>query len=137
MAQGGKSTTNHPGRSRASDRTDDRPKAKPVPATRAATATTPLQTKQALRERIEKLERSNVNLRIKNRATAEALRVSAERLDAFEQELETLRAKASPTAARGSAPRRRAERPAPVGHDHRDPGPPARRKSGTSPTNGR
>lgn len=59
---------------------------RPRPAARPA-----LQTKQELRERIEKLERSNANLRIKNRAATEASRLLAERLDALEEELETLR----------------------------------------------
>lgn len=63
-----------------------------------AAASTPVQNKQELRQRIDKLERANVNLRIKNREATETARAQADRIDVLEEEIERLRAAAKPAA---------------------------------------
>ena len=58
------------------------------PATaRAAAVRQPVQSKQELRDRIEKLERANVVLRAKNREAVEASREAANRIDQLQEQL--------------------------------------------------
>ena len=59
---------------------------KPKAATRSAARTT-VQSKQELRDRIEKLERANVVRRTKNREAVEASREAANRIDQLEEQL--------------------------------------------------
>ncbi len=62
-------------------------KAAPARAGRPAAARAPMQSKQELRDRIEKLERANVVLRAKNREAIEASREAANRIDHLEEQL--------------------------------------------------
>ena len=56
-------------------------------AGRPAAGRPPIQSKQELRDRIEKLERANVVLRAKNREAVEASRDAANRVDQLEEQL--------------------------------------------------
>ncbi len=62
-------------------------KATPARIGRPAAARPLLQSKQELRDRIEKLERANVVLRAKNREAVEASRDAANRIDQLEEQL--------------------------------------------------
>ena len=93
----------------------------------AAAVRQPVQSKQELRDRIEKLERANVVLRAKNREAVEASREAANRIDQLQEQLsrhETVRPAPSDTemsevdasgeaaakpARRGRKPRQKAE----------------------------
>lgn len=99
---------------------------KPV-ARSAAKPAAAVQSKQDLRDRIDKLERANINLRAKNREMTEAAREAAERIDTLEEEVAKLRAAATATAspakaatpaksaaAKPAAPKPAAARPDPV-----------------------
>ena len=63
------------------------PKAAPARVGRPAAARPLLQSKQELRDRIEKLERANVVLRAKNREAVETSRDAANRIDQLEEQL--------------------------------------------------
>ena len=62
-------------------------KTAPARAGRPAATRPPVQSKQELRDRIEKLERANVVLRAKNREAIEASREAANRIDQLEEQI--------------------------------------------------
>lgn len=115
--------------------------AKPVARSAARPAAAAVQSKQDLRDRIDKLERANINLRTKNREMTEAAREAAERIDTLEEEVAKLRAaaatpakaagpakpalaKPAPVAAPATAPKRRRPRTAAPDRDPGDAVPP-------------
>lgn len=102
----------------------------PGRAARSPAAASPaIQNKQELRHRIDKLERANVNLRIKNREATETARAQADRIDSLEEELGRLRAASKPAtvAAKPEPPpvqRTARKRRETVDHDPGDAVPP-------------
>lgn len=118
-------------------KTDAATKAAPARVGRPAAARPLLQSKQELRDRIEKLERANVVLRAKNREAVEASRDAANRIDQLEEQLSkragaqsvpdaalaeegvAVAASSKPTARRGRKPKVKpaAEDPAPEPED--------------------
>ncbi len=86
-----KTTVSKTGPAKAASRTGASARSKPATARigrpAAVVARQPVQSKQELRDRIEKLERANVVLRAKNREAVEASREAANRIDQLQEQL--------------------------------------------------
>ena len=88
VTRGAKPAAAKPGRSSAAKKTASARKiATAAKSTTRAAGRATVQSKQELRDRIEKLERANVVLRTKNRETVEASRDAANRVDQLEEQL--------------------------------------------------
>ncbi|WP_284947543.1 hypothetical protein [Acidisoma cladoniae] len=90
-------------------------KARKRPSGRMSSATLPTaklspSSKEELRARIEKLERANANLRIKNKDYRRLAEEASERLEAIQTEAERNERKAIPTLGNGGSPSKRSGR---------------------------